>query len=252
MEAVNELLMTRDEFEERHSRTGFHIARVGKIWEAVAEEQQAIINGKGYRYLDYQTWADYWDNEWQEPSGWSHATISNWIKARNIKQETYNALGADTQLRIATSPEHWRNLGSIADPEKRGEFLNRYEGEIKPALKAQGVSSQIFREGVNRFLDGDPTIGGMAESIARSAAKGNVPEHFHSRTISKDIRNLRTHIMGYSAEVMAHEMRRDASDSDVGKMVQTIGEVIDWLGEFQGGLNKGATTTELRQVRNDV
>lgn len=87
-EATTGQLMLQTEFEECHFRTGQHIARVGKLWEAIAEEQQAIIQGKGYTHLGYGTWVEYWNTEWKESSGWAAQTVSNWIKARNVKLGT--------------------------------------------------------------------------------------------------------------------------------------------------------------------
>lgn len=154
--------MTREDFESRHAETGQLIARVGKIWEQVAERQQAIINGKGYLYIGYSTWAEYWSKEWQEASGWSPQTVSHWIAARNIKIETYNAFAPEGKMPgIGDSGrdplqgwKNWKQLGEIKDPKDRADFLNRYDDEIKPELKSDGVGANVFGEAVKEYKSG--------------------------------------------------------------------------------------------------
>lgn len=145
-EQVSTTIMDREEFEERHSRTGQYIARVGKIWEHVAEEQQSIIDGKGYTHLGYATWAEYWNNEWKEASGWAPQTVKNWMMARRTKLETPSTGDGKYEPQ---SVEQWKDLTSIQELEQRNEFLERYEEEFKPQIPT-GMRAP-FREAIKEF-----------------------------------------------------------------------------------------------------
>lgn len=142
-------MMTREEFEEHHVATGNYIARVGKIWEDVAGEQQAIVDGKGYRHLGYSSWVWYWDGEFAAESGWTPEAVRNWLKAKRVKDST--PLGADAQWE-PSGPEQWRDLSQIKDPQERAEFIERYD-EFRPAAGTQ----RAFREAVKDFK-GEPTV----------------------------------------------------------------------------------------------
>ncbi len=140
--------MNRVEFEEHHSRTWDYVARVGKVWEAIAEEQQAIIDGKGYRFLGYSSHQAYWNGEFAEKTGWGFTTIEAWLQARRIKAETPPRFESGYE---PTGPTQWRQIRSI-ESEDRPEFLARYEEEFKP--RVQGMANQ-FREAVKEYK-GEP------------------------------------------------------------------------------------------------
>lgn len=135
-------VMTQEEFEQHHALTQEYVARVGRVWEAIAEEQQAIIDGKGYRYLGYQSWRAYWMGQFQGKTGWSHITVAGWLKAKRIKDTT--EVVRDSWA--PTGPEQWKNLMALDTPEERADFLQEY-----PRLQAVQDSKQPFREAVKEF-----------------------------------------------------------------------------------------------------
>lgn len=247
-EQVNIAVMNRDEFEERHARTGQWIARVGKIWEAVAEEQQAIIDGKGYLYMGYSSWKDYWTKEWEGASGWTARTIEIWMQARRNKLSTPNVAGYGYE---PESPEQWRNLGRIADPEERIEFLGRYESEIRPQLKKEGASSQIFREGVNRFLNEcGPTVADIGEDMARQVARGEAPKIPIYREVNRSVRRLSSQIAGLDPQQTAQQLKQEQTETTLDWAVRDARELMEWLERYVAAIEH-VDVVELRKV-NDV
>lgn len=152
-EQANIALMDRNEFEEHHARTGQWIARVGKIWEAVAEEQQAIIDGAGYKYLDYGSWSAYWTSEWEEASGWTYHTVRTWLKAKKVKDSMSRPTHWEPE-----SAYQWGVLSRIPG-EDRPEFLDRYKTELEPKIKSEGETRHVFQEAVKEFKgEREPTV----------------------------------------------------------------------------------------------
>jgi hypothetical protein len=137
--------MVLEEFQQHHTRTWDYVARIGKVWEAIAEEQQAIIDGKGYRHLGYSSHKEYWNTEFAKMTGWAWSTLDSWLVASRTKRATPIAVDRDL------TPARWNDLGGIKDPAERVEFLERYETELKPKLKEEGVDSHVFREAIKEF-----------------------------------------------------------------------------------------------------
>lgn len=153
--------MDREEFEQHHSRTWDYVARVGKIWEGVAEEQQAIIAGRGYRLMGYSSHKEYWTAEFAEKSGWSFGTIDNWLKAYRVKRSTPNVDVGVPQPSGATA---WYDMHQI-DPDQRSDFLAKYEEEIKPRLRDEGL------DGIRAFRAGIKDYKGEREPVVRDVLK---------------------------------------------------------------------------------
>lgn len=143
-EAINTTAMSKEEFEQHHARTWNYVARVGKIWEGIAEEQQAIINGKGYTHLNYTSWQAYWDGEFLDETGWKSRAVEGWMYARRVKLQTPSTPGRAFE---PSGAKHWEQLGSIKDPDQRLEFLENY-AEYKPS--EVGISHP-FREAIKEF-----------------------------------------------------------------------------------------------------
>lgn len=149
-EAVNTTTMSKEEFEQRHTRTWDYVARVGKIWEEIAEEQQAIVDGKGYQHIRYDSHLAYWNGEFAEKTGWSFSAITAWMEARRIKLQTPERARPAYQ---PTGPDQWRRIRSL-EPEERKEFLETYADDLKPK-----GSRYPLREAVKEFKgDRSPVV----------------------------------------------------------------------------------------------
>lgn len=142
-------VMAQEEFEQHHSRTWDYVARVGKIWEAIAGEQQAIVDGRGYRYLGYASHEDYWNGEFAERSGWTYRAIKNWLSGRRVKLATVST-ESRAGLYEDLGPTQWTHLQPLT-PIQRSEFLDQYESTIKPKLQEEGVNTRVFQEAVKEF-----------------------------------------------------------------------------------------------------
>lgn len=189
---VNNEMMSREEFDTRHTRTGQHIARVEKVWEQIAEEQQVIIDGKGYLYMGYAAWSEYWDAEWKKASGWTWGTVEGWLKARRIKLGVEASGG--TAGYVPTGADQWKELAGL-EPEERTEFLEQYP-EIKPTVSGGG---HPFREAIKQFKgERQPAVRNvLSESDVKEIPSSELSEEedwaFRTQKTLARLRRMRPH-----------------------------------------------------------
>lgn len=232
-QTTQQTCMSATDFDERHYRTGQCIARVGKLWEQVAEEQQAIIDGQGYKHMNYDSWKEYWDTEWKEASGWTWKTIEHWMQARRIQSETptpgtggYTPRGAD----------QWRELAPLA-PEERTEFLNRYE-EFKPTVTGGG---HPFRAAIKEFKgERQPTV----REVVPPEEMANLPSPDLSESEKWVFQPGKTQmaLQRLDPDAVADDAHR-LLGTKVNHEVETINYIIDWYASYRQAIlsrkNKG-------------
>lgn len=213
--------MTREEFEQHHARTWDYVARVGKIWEGIAGEQQAVIDGKGYRHLGYSSWTAYWDGEFKESTGWAHGTVEMWMVARRVKVATPNPV----HKVIESAPAKWADLGVIEEPERRQEFLERYE-EFRP----EG-SRHPFREAIKEFRGERGAVEQLEEQgvVIPPYPDGPTPEQRAYDAVSR--------LRSVALDIQPENAARSIGHAGVARgVVQDYEFLIPWIRRFVGEL----------------
>lgn len=237
-----EQLMNRVEFEEHHSRTWDYVARVGKIWEGIAEEQQAIRDGEGYKHLGYGTWDEYWSGQFGERTGWSSDTVLNWMRARKVKLSTPNV---DVHVPLPTGPTAWTHLNRI-EPEKRADFLKEYDEEIKPRLTEEGFDGiRAFREGIKDFK-GERTVkdilgDGWDEDLPQPGLK---PE----QKVPTQLGSFHTFVYRLNPEAVVDAVQEMQTSPDLSGEIKTVDSLLAWLESYRDAL-VSRQATPLRAVK---
>lgn len=246
-EAVNTTAMSKEAFEQHHARTWDYVARVGKVWEGIAEEQQTIIDGRGYRHLNYASHEAYWSAEFQENTGWSPTTIRNWMSARRSKLETQACMPKhpDPGLHTPSGAWEWREIKSIPDPEDRVKFLTEY-ADLKPRLSDEGVPpNRQIREAIKEFR-GDRVRDVLSPPDMQGLPETKLTEEenwvFEAQKISSAIRRL-------SPENVAAEASNISSPEELAGYASTAEQIADWFTRYATELRERAEHRPLRAVR---
>lgn len=223
-------VMTEGQFRHHHALTWEYVARVNKVWEAIAEEQQAIVDGKGYQHLGYASHKAYWDSEFAERTGWKHRAIRQWMQARRIKMNTPAARARHFET---TGPRDWAHLGKL-EPKDRVEILENYDA-YRPtdwAGKQSGMEHAIKAYQAQRDL-------GVIEHM--EAAGVEVPPYPSGLTAEEHAYNAVSQLLTVAMDVTPEA----AADSISPGLAQTVAPqyeaLVPWIRRFTAQLHLRAS-----------